>query len=75
MQIRKSTELSDKYRGGSFRFLKIQECENDEGRSTVRESRIDLIKTEKKLEEQLQCSFKLPIRLCWRGRGNQTKIH
>lgn len=39
--IRKSKKKSDKFRGGSFRFLKVRAHENDEGRLTARENRLN----------------------------------
>ena len=41
MHIRKSKKKSDKFRGGSFCFLKVRAHENDEGRLTARENRLN----------------------------------
>lgn len=52
MHIRKSKKKSDKFRGGSFRFLKVRAHENDEDRLTTRENRLNIIQTTKVLEKQ-----------------------
>lgn len=49
--------MSDKYRGGSFRSLKIRADERDERRLTAKDSRLNLVQTARVLKERVRYSF------------------